>query len=124
MNAARAPVVRERPALGCYTPSDMRTDILPLCDKHFRTMEACIAPYSPDYSIDFFRCTEKFCGRCFGERVGYVNPKRNDAPELTPDQPRCDMHGRPMFIVSLDRQHNRVTYACTEPGCVQRVLKT
>jgi hypothetical protein len=34
------------------------------------------------------------------------------------------MHGRPMFILSLDRQHNRITYGCTEPGCVQRVLKT
>jgi len=102
----------------------MRTDILPLCDKHFRTMEACIAPYNADYSIDFFRCTEKFCGRCFGERVGYVNPKRDVPPEITPDQPRCDMHGRPMFILSLDRQHNRVTYGCTEPGCGQRVLKT
>jgi hypothetical protein len=34
------------------------------------------------------------------------------------------MHGRPMFIISLDRQQNRVTYACTEPGCLQRVLKT
>jgi hypothetical protein len=28
-----------------------------------------------------------------------------------------------MFILSLDRQHNRITYACTEPGCSQRVLK-
>jgi hypothetical protein len=34
------------------------------------------------------------------------------------------MHGRPMFILSLDRQHNRITYGCTEPGCTQRVLKT
>ena len=102
----------------------MRTDILPLCDKHFRTMEACIAPYTPDYSIDFFRCTDKFCGRCFGERVGYATPRRDNVPDVTPNQPRCDLHGRPMFILSLDRQHNRITYACTEPGCAQRVLKT
>jgi hypothetical protein len=102
----------------------MRTDLLPLCDKHFRTMEACMAPYSPDYSIDFFRCTEKFCGRCFGERVGYAMPRRDNVPDIVPNQPRCDMHGRPMFIISLDRSHNRITYACTEPGCTQRVLKT
>jgi hypothetical protein len=34
------------------------------------------------------------------------------------------MHGRPMFIISFDRSHNRITYACTERGCAQRVLKT
>jgi hypothetical protein len=101
----------------------MRTDILPLCDKHYRTMEACTAPFSADYSIEFFRCTEKFCGRCFGERVGYVFPKRGEPPVLTTDQPRCDMHGRPMFIISLDRQRNRVSYACVEPDCHEIVIK-
>lgn len=101
----------------------MRADLLPLCDKHFRTMESCIAPFSADYSVDYFRCTDKFCGRCFGERVGYVNPKRNEPPVLTPDQPRCDMHGRPLFIVSLDRQRNVVRYACPEPDCSETFTK-
>lgn len=101
----------------------MRADLLPLCDKHFRTMESCIAPFNADYSIDYFRCTDKFCGRCFGERVGYVNPKRNEPPVLTPDQPRCDMHGRPFFIVSLDRQRNLVRYACPEPDCPETFTK-
>jgi len=54
----------------------MRTDLLPLCDKHHRTMEASIAPFNADYSIEYFRCTEKFCGRCFSERLGYVTPRR------------------------------------------------
>lgn len=102
----------------------MRMDLLPLCDKHFRTMELLFAPYSPDYSIDFFRCTEKFCGRSFGERVGYVNNKRDQPPEIAPNQPRCELHGRPMFIISLDRQRNHITYACTEPDCSQRVVRT
>ena len=101
----------------------MRADLLPLCDKHFRTMEPCLAPFSADYSIDYFRCTDKFCGRCFGERVGYVYPRRNDTPLLTPDQPRCDMHGRPMFIMSLDRQRNVVRYACPEPDCHETYTK-
>ena len=101
----------------------MRTDILPLCDKHFRTMEACLAPYNADYFIEFFRCTEKFCGRCFGERVGYITPKRGEDPTVTPNQPRCDMHGRPMFIRSLDRQRNTVTYACAEPDCHENVVR-
>ena len=108
----------------CYTRCFMRTDLLPLCDKHFRTMEPSLAPYSPDYSIDFFRCTEKFCGRCFGERVGYANPKRDQPPEVSSSQPRCELHGRPMFIISLDRQRNHITYACTEPDCSQRVVRT
>jgi hypothetical protein len=95
----------------------MRIDILPLCDKHYRTMEACIAPFNADYSIEFFRCTDKFCGRCFGERVGYITPKRGEPPVLTPGQPRCEMHGRPMFITSLDRQRNLVRYACPELDC-------
>jgi hypothetical protein len=95
----------------------MRTDILPLCDKHYRTMEACIAPFSADYSIEFFRCTEKFCQRCFGERLGYVTPQRQAAPVFSGDQPRCDLHNRPMFICNLDRQHNLVKYACPEPNC-------
>jgi hypothetical protein len=102
----------------------MRTDILPLCDKHFRTMELVVAPYNADYSIDFFRCTEKFCGRTFGERIGYCWAKRNEPPDIVPEQPRCEMHGRPMFILSLDRQRNHVTYACTEPDCTFRVLRT
>jgi len=101
----------------------MRIDILPLCDKHFRTMEACVAPYNADYSIEFFRCTDKFCGRCFGERMGYVSPKRGEAPTVTPGQPRCDMHGRPMFITSLDRQRNLVRYACPEPDCHETFIK-
>src|SRR5271156_4878760 len=94
----------------------MRTDLLPLCDQHFRTMEPVIAPYNADYSIEFFRCTDKFCHRCFGERIGYTTPKRGDAPVLTPNQPSCERHGRPMFIISLARQHNHVTYACQESG--------
>src|SRR5580704_9209804 len=108
----------------CSTRFRMRMDILPLCDRHYRTMELVLAPYSPDYSIDFFRCTEKFCGRCFGERVGYASPKRNDVPEIGAEQPRCEMHGRPMFITSLDRQRNHVTYACTEPDCSFRIIRT
>ena len=101
----------------------MRTDILPLCDKHFRTMESCVAPYNADYFIEFFRCTEKFCGRCFGERVGYITPKRGEDPVVTPNQPRCEMHGRPMFIKSLDRQRNAVTYACAEPDCHETLVR-
>jgi len=102
----------------------MRADILPLCDKHYRAMEPCIAPYSPDYSIDFFRCTDRFCGRCFGERVGYVTPKRDESPVVAPNQPRCEMHGRPMFITSIDRQRIlKIRYACPEPGCDQTLLQ-
>lgn len=101
----------------------MRMDILPLCDQHFRTMEPALAPYNSDYSVEFFRCTDKFCHRCFGERVGYITPKRGDAPVLTPNQPNCDRHGRPMFIVSHDRQRNHVTYACPESGCPERILR-
>lgn len=101
----------------------MRTDLLPLCDKHFRTMEASVAPFNADYSIEFFRCTEKFCHRCFGERVGYATPLRGDAPQISPGQPRCEKHGRPMFIISLDRQRNIVRYGCTEPGCDEVVMR-
>ena len=102
----------------------MRTDILPLCDKHYRTMEPLLAPYNADRSIDFFRCTEKFCPRCFGERVGYVTPQRDLPPIMTSGQPQCDRHGRPMFIISLDRQRNLVTFACPEPDCHERFVRT
>ncbi len=97
--------------------SSMRADILPLCDKHFRTMELCLAPFSADYSIDFFRCTDKFCHRCFSERLGYSTPVRDEPPLVSPDQPRCDKHGRPMLISSIDRQRNILRYACPEPNC-------
>lgn len=101
----------------------MRSDILPLCDRHFRAMEFCIAPFSADYSIEFFRCSEKFCGRCFSERLGYVLPKRDETPVVEPGQPRCEKHGRPMFICSLDRQRNTVTYACSESYCQDSFTK-
>ncbi|MGP0097341.1 MAG: hypothetical protein ACLPHI_09910 [Terriglobales bacterium] len=102
----------------------MRTDILPLCDQHFRTMELVVAPYNADYSIEFFRCTDKFCHRCFGERIGYSTPQRDTAPILTANQPTCDRHRRPMFIISLDRQRNHVTYACSEGDCGERLVRT
>ena len=95
----------------------MRTDILPLCDKHFRTMEFSIAPFSADYSVEFFRCTAPFCHRCFSERLGYVTPVRGEPPTFSRGQPCCNQHGRPMFISSLDRQRNLVRYACPEPNC-------
>lgn len=95
----------------------MRIDILPLCDKHYRTMAPAIAPFSADYSIEFFRCTAEFCQRCFSERLGYVTPRRNEPPLIRSDQPRCEQHGRPMFICSLDRQRNVIRYACPEEHC-------
>jgi hypothetical protein len=102
----------------------MRTDILPLCDQHFRTMEPALAPYSADFSVEFFRCTDKFCHRCFGERIGYSTPQRGAPPNFNREQPKCDRHGRPMFIISIDRQRNHLTYACPEPDCPERVLRT
>lgn len=39
------------------------------------------------------------------------------------EQPRCEKHGRPMFISSLDRQRNTVTYACPEPHCPESYTK-
>lgn len=95
----------------------MRTDILPLCDKHFRAMEPATAPFSPDYSIEYFRCTEKFCKRCFSERLGYVTPKWGEPPLVSSNQPHCDYHNRPMFISSLDRQRNLIRFACPESHC-------
>jgi hypothetical protein len=95
----------------------MRTDILPLCDKHFRAMEASTAPFSIDYSIEFFRCTAEFCRRCFSERLGYVTPKWGEPPIVSDHQPRCEYHSRPMFISGLDRQRNLIRYACPEPHC-------
>ncbi len=102
----------------------MRTDLLPLCDQHYRTMEPALAPYNVNYSIEFFRCTDKFCHRCFGERIGYTTPQRGEPPVLTPNQPVCERHGRPMFIISLDRQRNHVTYACPESDCGERLVRT
>jgi hypothetical protein len=101
----------------------MRTDILPLCDKHYRTMEAQIAPYMADYSIEFFRCTEKFCQRCFAERLGYCTPVRSEAPVVLENQPRCERHGRPMCIASFDRPRNLARYGCMEPGCGETITR-
>jgi hypothetical protein len=87
-------------------------------------MEASIAPFSADYSIEFFRCTEKFCGRCFSERLGYVTPQRGDVAPIVPhDQPKCERHGRPMFISSFDRQRNTLRYACPEIECHESIVK-
>jgi hypothetical protein len=86
-------------------------------------MEFFIAPFSADYSIEFFRCSEKFCGRCFSERLGYILPKKDDSPVIRPDQPICEKHGRPMFISSLDRQRNTVTYTCSEAHCPETLMK-
>jgi hypothetical protein len=102
----------------------MRSDILPLCDKHFRAMEPASAPFSADYSIDFFRCTAQFCGRCFSERLGYVSPKWGEPPQFSSRQPRCEYHSRPMFIASLDRQRNVIHYACPEPNCQEMARET
>jgi hypothetical protein len=101
----------------------MRRDILPLCDKHYRTMEFCLAPLTASHSVEYFRCTEKFCPRCFSESLGYVTPVRDDEPILTPNQPKCDRHGRPMMISGLDRQRNVLRYVCPEDGCGESLVK-
>ena len=101
----------------------MRTDLLPLCDKHYGAMEPSIAPFSVDCSIEFFQCTDKFCGRCFSERLGYVTPQKGEAPVVSHDQPHCEKQGWPMFISSLDRQRNVVRYACPEAECQESQVK-
>ena len=101
----------------------MRKDILPLCDKHHRTMEFCLAPFSSSHSVEFFRCTDKFCHRCFSESLGYVTPVRDEEPLISKDQPRCERHGRPMMISSLDRQRNLLRYACPEEGCGETMVR-
>ena len=99
-------------------------DILPLCDQHYRTMEPALAPYNADYSIEFFRCTDKFCHRCFGERIGYTTPKRGDAPVLTPNQPTCDRHGlHRTEQYSLEFEIGPGG-ACPESDCNERVVRT
>jgi hypothetical protein len=95
----------------------MRIDILPLCDQHYRTMEFSIAPHNSNYSIEYFRCTDKFCHRCFSESLGYVTPVKDAPPLISANQRRCEKHGRPMFISSVDRQRNLVRYVCPEEGC-------
>ena len=97
----------------------MRTDILPLCDRHYRTMEFALAPHNFNYSIEFFRCTDKFCHRCFSESLGYVTPVKDSPPMVSTNQPRCEKHGRPMLISSIDRQRNILRYACPEEGCFE-----
>ncbi len=87
-------------------------------------MEMSSAPFSADYSIEFFRCTAEFCRRCFSERLGYVTPKWAELPQISPNQPRCDYHNRPMFISSLDRQRNLIRYACPEPNCAESGSET
>jgi len=70
-------------------------------------MEFLLAPFSVNRSVEFFRCTEKFCHRCFSESLGYVTPLKDEqTPLVSRDQPNCEKHGRPMFISSLDRQRN------------------
>jgi hypothetical protein len=101
----------------------MRTDILPLCDTHYRTMEFLLAPFNVNYSVEFFKCTDKFCQRCFSESLGYATPVRERAPQVSNDQPRCEKHGRPMFISSLDRQRNVLRYMCPEAGCQEVAVK-
>ncbi|MDP9159386.1 MAG: hypothetical protein M3O09_04045 [Acidobacteriota bacterium] len=101
----------------------MRTDILPLCDKHYRTMEFSLAPFSVNYSIEFFRCTDRFCHRCFHEALGYVTPVKDAEPIVLVNQPKCEKHGRPMFISSVDRQRNLVRHACPEPNCHEGPMK-
>ena len=81
----------------------MRTDVLPLCDEHFRTMEHCLAPFSTDYSIEFFRCTAQFCHRCFSERLGYVTPKRGSRRSFVPiSHTAMLITDRCLFPVSTD----------------------
>jgi len=57
-------------------------------------MEFSARPINVNYSVEFFRCTEKFCHRCFSESLGYATPRRDEAPQVSSDQPRYDKHGR------------------------------
>jgi hypothetical protein len=80
-------------------------------------MEFCLAPFSRSHSVEFFRCTDKFCQRCFSESLGYVTPIRDNEPAILENQPKCERHGRPMMIYGVERSRNILRYACPEQGC-------
>jgi hypothetical protein len=86
-------------------------------------MELCIVPFSPEYSIEFFRCTERFCDRCFSEKLGYATPLKNGAPVISHDQPKCEIHARPMFISSMAGRRAAARYVCPEPDCHRTHVK-
>jgi len=67
-------------------------------------MESALAP-TPDYSDRILPLQRQVLPPCFGERIGYNTPKR-ETRRPDSQQPTADRHGRPMFIISIDRQRN------------------
>src|SRR5207249_6604418 len=86
----------------------MRTDILLLCDKHYRTMEPCIAPFSADYSIEFFRRTDEFCHRCLhlACRTLLKQAERSTSPTYGFLLLRCQLHELESIAVTCAITHD------------------
>ncbi len=96
----------------------MRSDIVPLCDKDCSLMSPAVAPVSYDSTLEYYRCSHgEWCPRCYSESLGYLTPVKGARPTDVTNEPRCQEHDRPMFISSVDRQHNVRRYACPEQGC-------
>jgi len=102
----------------------MRTDILPLCDKDYSLMSPAVAPVSYDSGLEYFQCRHgDWCPRCYSEALGYLTVIKGERPRDVADEPRCNRHGQPMFISSVDRQRNLRRYACPEQGCAYSLSK-
>ncbi len=96
----------------------MRTDIIPLCDKDYSLMSPAVAPVSYDSTLQYYRCGYgDWCPRCYSDALGYLTAIRGERPRDVVNEPRCKEHGHPMFISSVDRQHNMRRYACPEAEC-------
>ena len=101
----------------------MRSDMLPLCDKDYATMEVRIAPLSADSCVEFCHCQNKWCSRCYSEVLGYVTPVKGERPTDIFDKERCSEHGCPMFISAIDRKRSLARLSCPQPNCSQGVMK-
>jgi hypothetical protein len=94
----------------------MRSDLIPLCDKHENRMELM---HVVDLDVTFYKCVRSSCHRCYSETRGYFTfyfgPKGGRVLEVSSD-PRCPDHERPMFVSNILDTGKHV-YSCPVDRC-------
>lgn len=98
----------------------MRSDIKPLCDKHYRPMKLVYLVWQVDadvYTKPVFACDEGGCQRHYDILHGYYTISGDHIDPGTKTRVPCDQDELPMFLHAYEPQNKRETWMCAQFEC-------
>ena len=99
----------------------LRSDIRPLCDRHSsRPMTFIFLQIEPGAGRTWepaFACGEPGCPRHFSPNYGYFNTFKQRVDGDTQQRVPCPKDALPMYLASVDDQHQILTWHCPQFAC-------